>query len=174
MTYGSLAVVLKIEFYRNKYYDILSCEEPKYIIFLYANSLGWFRPRPSRPQRLHNPLVTNNLYAGFWDHTVKTDVVGLHESLLDLAVLDKQGVTLAAVVSKDGSAVEGHIQGLGELATGVTQEADLSCSVSTRHRVFLVQPGYKITYAALALGVKGGSPCLGAVVGLTMIPSING
>lgn len=33
MTYGSLAVVLKIEFYRNKYYDILSCEEPKYIIF---------------------------------------------------------------------------------------------------------------------------------------------
>lgn len=113
MTYASLAVFLKIDLYCNKYYDILSCEEPKYISFffslLYADTLGWFRPRPSRPQRLQILLVTNNLYPGYWDHTVKTDVVGLHESLLDLAVLDKEGVTLAAVVSKDGSAVEGHI-----------------------------------------------------------------
>lgn len=35
MTYASLAVFLKIDLYCNKYYDILSCEEPKYISFFF-------------------------------------------------------------------------------------------------------------------------------------------
>lgn len=55
---------------------------------------------------------------------VETGVVGLHESLLNLAVLDQQGVALAAVVSEDGGAIEGDIERLGELAGGVAQEAD--------------------------------------------------
>lgn len=57
--------------------------------------------------------------------TVEADVVGFHESLLDLSVLHEQGVTLAAVVTKDGAAVEAQVQSLGELAGRVTQEANL-------------------------------------------------
>lgn len=63
--------------------------------------------------------------------TVDTGVVGFHKSLLDLAILDQQSVPLAAVVTKDGGALEAQIQGLGELAARVTQEAYLaSTSVS--------------------------------------------
>ena len=45
--------------------------------------------------------------------------------LLDLAVLDDQGVALAAVVAKNGSGIEVEIESLGELAVGVGKEADL-------------------------------------------------
>lgn len=58
-------------------------------------------------------------------HTVHTSVVGLDESLLDLTVLDEEGVALAAVVAEDGAAVEAEVQSLGELAGRVTQEANL-------------------------------------------------
>lgn len=67
-----------------------------------------------------------------WNRTVETGVVGLHESLLNLAVLDQQGVALAAVVSEDGGAIEGDIERLGELAGGVAQEADLVVFISMR------------------------------------------
>ena len=46
-------------------------------------------------------------------------------SLLDLAVLDDQGVALAAVVAENGSGIEVEIESLGELAVGVGKEADL-------------------------------------------------
>jgi hypothetical protein len=58
-------------------------------------------------------------------HTVHTSVVRLDESLLDLTVLDEEGVALAAVVAEDGAAVEAEVQSLGELAGRVTQEANL-------------------------------------------------
>lgn len=58
-------------------------------------------------------------------HTVETGVVGLDESLLDLSILDEKNVTLAAVVAEDGFAVEAEVEGLGELAGGVTEEANL-------------------------------------------------
>lgn len=57
--------------------------------------------------------------------TVETGVVGLDESLLDLSILDEKNVALAAVVAEDGAAVEAEVEGLGELAGGVTEEANL-------------------------------------------------
>lgn len=45
--------------------------------------------------------------------------------LFDLAILDDQGVTLAAVVAEDGSGIEVEVESLGELAVGVGKEADL-------------------------------------------------
>lgn len=44
---------------------------------------------------------------------------------LDLAVLDDEGVALGAHAAEDGRGVEAQVQGLGELAGGVGQEADL-------------------------------------------------
>lgn len=46
-------------------------------------------------------------------------------SFLDLAVLDNKRITLAALVAKDSTAVEGEIQGLGKGAGRVSNEADL-------------------------------------------------
>jgi hypothetical protein len=57
--------------------------------------------------------------------TTHAGVVGLNVGLLDLAVLDDQGVTLAAVVAEDGSSIEVEVESLGELAVGVGKEADL-------------------------------------------------
>lgn len=57
--------------------------------------------------------------------TVETGVIGLDESLLDLSILDEKNVALAAVVAEDGAAVEAEVEGLGELAGGVTEEANL-------------------------------------------------
>lgn len=57
--------------------------------------------------------------------TVETGVVGLDESLLDLSILNEKNVALAAVVAEDGAAVEAEVEGLGELARGVTEEANL-------------------------------------------------
>lgn len=57
--------------------------------------------------------------------TVETGVVRLDESLLDLSILDEKNVALAAVVAEDGAAVEAEIERLGELAGGVTEEANL-------------------------------------------------
>lgn len=57
--------------------------------------------------------------------TVETGVVGLNESLLDLAIFDKKDVALAAVVTEDSGAIEAEVEGLGELAGGIAQEANL-------------------------------------------------
>lgn len=65
---------------------------------------------------------------GYW-LTVETGVVGLNESLGDLAILNKEHVALAAVVTEDGAAVEAQVEGLGELARGVTQEANLTTQI---------------------------------------------
>jgi hypothetical protein len=45
--------------------------------------------------------------------------------LLDLTVLNDQGVALAAVVAENGSGIEVEVESLGELAVGVGKEADL-------------------------------------------------
>ena len=45
--------------------------------------------------------------------------------LLDLAVLDDEGVTLATVVPEDGGCVEIEVKGLCEGAVGVCEETDL-------------------------------------------------
>lgn len=69
------------------------------------------------------------------NRTVETSVVGLDESFLDLSVLDKQDIALAAVVTEDSSAVEAEVEGLSELAGGVAQEANLiKVHVSHVHR----------------------------------------
>lgn len=65
---------------------------------------------------------------GYW-LTVETGVVGLNESLGDLAILNKEHVALAAVVAENGAAVEAQVEGLGELARGVTQEANLTTQI---------------------------------------------
>lgn len=64
------------------------------------------------------------------EHTIHTGVVGLDKGLLNFAVLNKKSVALAAVVTKDGAAVEAKVESLSELAGGVTQEADLENSMS--------------------------------------------
>jgi hypothetical protein len=45
--------------------------------------------------------------------------------LLDLAVLNDQGVALAAVVAEDGGGIEVEVEGFGELAVGVGKETNL-------------------------------------------------
>lgn len=59
------------------------------------------------------------------DLTLGANVVGLDVSLLNLAVFDDEGVTLAAVVAKDGFAVKIDLERLGKLAGGVAEESDL-------------------------------------------------
>lgn len=58
--------------------------------------------------------------------TTHASVVGLDVGLLDLAVLDDQGIALAAVVAKDGCGIEVEVESLGELAVRVGKEADLT------------------------------------------------
>lgn len=74
---------------------------------------------------------SNSVSIGPWSGqksslTVEASVIGLNESLLDLSVLNKQDVALAAVVTKDSGAIEAEVKGLGELAGGVAQEANLT------------------------------------------------
>lgn len=57
--------------------------------------------------------------------TTHASVVGLNVGLLDLAVLDDQGVALAAVVAENGGGIEVEVKSLGELAVGVGKETDL-------------------------------------------------
>jgi hypothetical protein len=57
--------------------------------------------------------------------TTHASVVGLNVGLLDLAVLNDQGVALAAVVAEDGGGIEVEVESLGELAVGVGKETDL-------------------------------------------------
>lgn len=57
--------------------------------------------------------------------TVNTGVVRLNKGLLDLSILHQQSIALAAVVTKDGNAVEAQVKSLGELAGGVAEEANL-------------------------------------------------
>ena len=45
--------------------------------------------------------------------------------LLDLAVLDDEGVALAADAAEDGSGVKRQVEGFGELGGWVAEEADL-------------------------------------------------
>lgn len=66
--------------------------------------------------------------------TVETGVVRLDESLLDLSILDEKNVALAAVVAEDGAAVEAEVERLGELAGGVTEEANLLNTMSALSR----------------------------------------
>jgi hypothetical protein len=92
--------------------------------------------------------------------TIETGVVGLHKGLFHLAVLDEQSIALTADVAEDGGAVEGQVKSLAEFGGRVTQKADLIGMLvndSTTDRSI-------ITYAALAVGVKGLGPSLGAVV----------
>lgn len=97
---------------------------------------------------------------GGYSLTVETSVVGLNESLLDLAVLNKEHVALAAVVPEDGAAVEAKVEGLGKLAGGVAQEANLiTQNMLAIVNIYIVGN----TYTALALGIQGISPSLGPV-----------
>jgi hypothetical protein len=97
-------------------------------------------------------------------HTIQTGVVRLNEGLLDLSILDEENVALAAVIAEDGAALEAEVERLGELAGGVTQEADLfkiQCqlwpgSKNNKNKV-------KKTYTALAGGIEGISPSLGPI-----------
>lgn len=93
--------------------------------------------------------------------TVDTGVVGFHKGLLDLAVLHQQSVPLAAVVAEDGRAVEAQVQGLGELAGRVTQEAHLAIMLAEYPPAsrFLDM----ITYTALASRVEGSRPSLSPI-----------
>lgn len=54
-----------------------------------------------------------------------TSVIRLDGNLGDLAVLDNHGIALGTVVAKDGLAVEGEVESLGERSRGVGEEADL-------------------------------------------------
>lgn len=45
--------------------------------------------------------------------------------LLDLAILNDQGVALAAVVTENRGGIEVEVESLGEGAVGVSEEADL-------------------------------------------------
>lgn len=74
-------------------------------------------------------VSTRVLSTGFPQRlTVHARVVWLDMGLLDLAVLDQQGIALAALIAKDGTAVEREVQGFGEGASRVGNEADLGCS----------------------------------------------
>lgn len=57
--------------------------------------------------------------------TTHASVVGLDVGLLDLAILNDQGVALAAVVTENGGGIEVEVESLGEGAIGVSEEADL-------------------------------------------------
>lgn len=83
-----------------------------------------FNQGPSRPWRLIHVSNFRNLVVKDV-HTINASVVRLDKSFRNLAVLHGKGITLAALVAKDGGAVEGHVEGLGEFTSGVTKEADL-------------------------------------------------
>lgn len=97
-------------------------------------------------------------------HTIQTGVVRFDESLLDLSILDEENVALAAVVAEDGAAFEAEVERLGELAGGVTQEADLfRYNISSVDGTKIQQNKEKKTYTALAGGIEGISPSLGPI-----------
>jgi hypothetical protein len=62
--------------------------------------------------------------------TTHASVVGLDVGLLDLTVLDDQGVALAAVVAEDGSGIKVEVESLSELAVRVGKEANLTSNAS--------------------------------------------
>lgn len=93
--------------------------------------------------------------------TIDSSIVRLNKSLLDLAVLNSQGVALASAVSEDRGAIEAEVKSLGEFAGGVTQEADLYRDISNG---LLARPvGLWYTYTTLAGGIEGDAPSLSAV-----------
>ena len=57
--------------------------------------------------------------------TIHPSIVPLNKRLLDLPVLNEQGVALRAIVAEDGRAVEGELEGLGEGGGRIGEEADL-------------------------------------------------
>ena len=69
--------------------------------------------------------------------------------LLDLAVLDDEGVALAADAAEDGGGVKGQVEGFGELGGWVAEEADLDGLVSTDWSSLLYE-----TYAGLLGGIE--------------------
>jgi hypothetical protein len=58
-------------------------------------------------------------------HTINAGVIRLNEGLLHLTILNQKGVALASLVAKDSSSIKIEIQGLGECASWVTNEAEL-------------------------------------------------
>lgn len=95
-----------------------------------------------------------------------TSVIRLDSNLSDLAVLDNHGIALGTVVAKDGLAVEGKVQRLGEGTRGVGEEANLfTVCVRVGRKVMTRMGGTgKRTYTRLAGGVEVLLPCLHAVV----------
>lgn len=73
---------------------------------------------------LENSVLTVT-FVGTWEiPTANTGIVGLDVCFLHFAAVDDEGVTLATVVAENGLAVEGEVEGFGELARRVAEEAD--------------------------------------------------
>ena len=62
--------------------------------------------------------------------TLDAGIVWLNVCLGDAAVLDDEGVSLAAISAEDGGPVEGEFQCGGEARGRITEEADLGVRVS--------------------------------------------
>jgi len=58
--------------------------------------------------------------------TLQASVVRFYMGFLDSAVFSNQCISLGAVATEDCSAVEGEIEGLGELEVWIGEEADLA------------------------------------------------
>lgn len=60
-------------------------------------------------------------------HTIKTSIIRLNESLLDLTIFNNQSIPLTPLTPKDGSSlVKREIQRFSELERWISDEADLS------------------------------------------------
>jgi len=58
-----------------------------------------------------------------------TNVVRLNEDALNLAILNGQGISLAALVAEDGSSVKFNIEGFCEFSSRISEEADAGAFV---------------------------------------------
>ena len=58
------------------------------------------------------------------EHTVHTSVIRLDMSTLDFTILNHKSITLGAVLTKDGGAIEREVELFGEFTRWVSQEAD--------------------------------------------------
>lgn len=61
--------------------------------------------------------------------TGDSNVVWFHGGLDNLAILDRDRIALASVVSEETAGVEVNIPGFGEFASGVCQEANATALV---------------------------------------------
>ena len=64
------------------------------------------------------------------DDTIDASIVGLDIGLLDLSIVDHKSISLTSFVSKDRCAIESDIESFGELACGISQEANLQSTRS--------------------------------------------